>query len=300
MLDGEKLAQPELIERSLRALQLAGDSIASGCVVDGLAFSYCKHDPLHFRVLDIEEVSAVHGGWIRIENCCAECPANLPALGDVGNCFGWLRSDEPGLEWLNCKGLLTSGSAIDGNDRLLQWRQSLIDGGFQITDPLWYGIWMLKCLSPEQSQLLATLFEEMQALELPSNGCAAGRDKDRDDREFKGDDNVLGKESASLRKFMQALRISSQHGMIIDICSLPSGYSDSLRWTIDDHCPSCKARMLPQAKACRICYRQGGPHPMIKRKVRGHRPFIELEQRFDPAEAVRIRSLIEAKAKTLE
>ncbi len=263
---------PQSIERSLRALRDAGESIATGRQIEGLAFQAILDVDGPVRVASIAEVSAPFGGWSAVIDCCNGCVANLNSTGQVANCFGWLSQEEKGIEWLNrpsSEPVATRGQILNA----AEIERQVCGIGFHVTDPLWYGLWIKSEVSANQFASLLSLFEQH---------------------------TVANQKPCAVSQFVDALRVCASHEMILDIRSFPSGFSNGITWTLGPHCPDCKAAMPPLAKGCKVCLRSGSPHPPIKRKVRGHRPFVDLDQRYEQTEALRLRALIEEKVKSFE
>ena len=82
----------------------------------------------------------------------------------------------------------------------------------------------------------------------------------------------------SLVDLETACALANEHGLSLDVCLFPGGFSDGLHWTVDAHCPNCKAVQSEQHKECRVCGRVGAATRARKRRVLGRRPFLSLQQ----------------------
>ncbi len=81
----------------------------------------------------------------------------------------------------------------------------------------------------------------------------------------------------SIEQFVSWSRAAIANQLLVDVQFYPSGYSDGLHWTIDAHCPECKASQQTDQDHCDVCGRRGAAVRAQKRKVLGRRPFLSLE-----------------------
>lgn len=234
---------PQIVERSLRAIRLTGEGLHRGRVVEDFVFE-CIENEDRFRVFRIGEVTAAYGNWSDIESTCRSCPANveIQESEDVAGCYGWLTLDQ----------------APDFDNQ----PTNIEDVSWLVTEPTWYGIWTQSIWDERSIRVLLNWLASFSSCQ------------------------------PEFIRLVQALSACAKSSLTFDVQSYPAGFSDGVTWKLLEHCSICKATMKPDEDVCATCGRSGRPHPEIKRKVRGHRPFVDLDKLLDHEEANRIDNLI--------
>ena len=231
-------------EKRLRAIREAGAAINAGYVHDGIAVRRDEQGQwLGFR---IDDVFGLWGGCNYIQSMCGSCVANPSrSKGDndleesqtrVASCFGWLTTGNEQAEWFR---------AVEQF-----WPDNSDEFTIQ-TSPHWYSLWADRTLAGNRLELAANLFRSV------------------------ADHGPLVIKQAA-REFHRVLETCQNHRLNIDVELVPAGYSDGISWTIGRHCDQCKSPFEGSWKSCRVCKKQGGGHPEIRKRVLGLRPWVAL------------------------
>ena len=235
-------------EKRLGAIRTAGQAIQRNQVFEGIAVRDVDRKPKGFR---IAEVFDLYGGFQVVRNCCGDCPANVvdPSSskgdqtdgdlphGDLANCHGWVKRTS------DCS---DPGELIEQS--LTSSQRKAASQWFVHTNPLWYGFWVEGVLQGSRLEFLANLFQ--------------GLDRD-----------VMCEDT---RRFVRVLGSCAKKKQTLNLELVPPGNSDGLRWTIMPHCDRCKAVFDSTIRVCPVCNKSGKGHPLIRRKVRGMRPWVDL------------------------
>ncbi len=237
------IASVDGTEKRLRALHTAGLAVQTGIVHEGIAVRRDQNgDWLGFR---IDDVFGCWGGYESVQSLCAICPANLPQSknldggnprGMVAGCFGWLTTDGDQNDWRRAV-----EQSWPGDSRSFSIR----------TNPHWYSLWADRTLSEGRIEHAIDLFRNVS------------------------DSGPLQLRPAAMN-FRDMLENCHRHGLNIDVELVPAGFSDGITWTIGRHCDRCRAPFDDSWKGCRVCQKQGGSHPEIKKRVLGLRPWVSL------------------------
>jgi hypothetical protein len=244
--------------RQLSPLQAFSDCRAEGRVFEGIALAAvsdfaCEPQETPPGFL-IDEVLAYYGGEAAVDGLCHGCPANathpdVPLA--VACCCGILADNatQIPLHQLVSQIVEQSTKPADSSD---------VSSVFQATNPSWYGLWLETPLVAQRLRLLEPIFAEAYA-------------------SATGQGIFVGDGARQLATFLSAMRRALAHNLFLDVELFPSGYTTAEKdWYVDSHCYRCQAVMDAEAKSCDVCQRQGGPHPQLRRRARGNRPFRPL------------------------
>lgn len=239
------IASVDETEKRLRAIREAGAALNAGYVHSGIAVR--RDDQGQWMGFRIDDVFGPWGGCHRVQSMCGTCIANplrskdddlAKSRSQVAGCFGWLSTGDEQVEWF----------------RAIEQYWPGHPGTFTVqTDPHWYSIWADHTLAGNRLVFVTGLFQSV---------AEHGPDAIRQ----------------TAREFHRVLENCQSSQMTMDVELVPAGYSDGISWTIGRHCDQCKAPFDDSAKSCRVCKKQGGGHPEIKKRVLGLRPWVPLNR----------------------
>jgi hypothetical protein len=121
---------------------------------------------------------------------------------------------------------------------------------FPTTQIPWYGWWLRSPVSAEQCRALATAL-------LPAMESAGNQ---------------------PLSELVAALQLCAERALSLSCQAYPAGQIDGPWWNLNEHCPQCRAAWQMQRGKCAMCGLASRPANMVKRRVRGTRPYRPLEQ----------------------
>lgn len=244
---------PNRVERYLWALTSVAASIRRGEQVGEFCVRPDTEDPEVLRVCRIDEVTAFYGGREQCERSCLPCPANIPWFTEV-----------PGVaatvSWAGCWGWLVR------DDRLA----ARLDDCFPPDEvvpsdhrPAWYRMGASGKLQGRALEVLSGVFRRLTSeAELPPDW----------------------------RRFQEAINRTAENQSALSVQFVPAGRVERDHWWIGPYCPECLAPQSDTANRCGVCDRSGLPHPALRKKVLGNRPFVELNSLLGPTEATRVRN----------
>jgi len=258
--------QPLQVERFLRGLRLAGEASSDGRFIDDWVYQIPESESEPVRIFSLGEIAAAFGGWDRVQQTCRACPANVVA--PTAGCYGWLSIED-----------MASGSLNSLNSQITANEWDLLQEiGVRRTQPAWFGLWI-------PTELRGTVCEVYRSILLRRANLAA--------------------DPSRIWQLVDALGVCSAKHLVLDVLSLPAGFSDGLHWTLQTHCPEC---IFPldtnpadwHKRRCPCCAGWVSPRPARRRKVRGHRPFVDIFHRLAHAEAEQLRRRILDKANHID
>ena len=248
------LSSVDQTEKRLRAIRVASLAIEQGRVFRGIAVDRLPTEPSEeddapaIQGFSLQEIFDLWGGRDAVMNECSQCEANLlqapEHFGRMAGCHGWLRRESATQEfWEQFEDVANANWTQYRGQRFLE------------TSPRWYGLWVPSTLEQPEIHWLEHCFSEVwRQMAPPATDTYA---------------ELLG--------FHRVLAGCLQHGLLLDVEAMPRGHSDGLFWTLEPFCDRCRAtRSNHSRNVCPVCGKPGGGHPVIKRKVRGLRPFVDL------------------------
>jgi hypothetical protein len=239
-------ADPERVERQLRAARATGEAFREGRVCDG--YGLCPPRGFH-----IERTLAMYGGLDAVRRACGDCPANvLPESVIAG---------EHSTRLAGCFGLVPLLTDIAERTNTSEWEFGEL---FPATRPRWYGLWMASPLSTAQAIAIGSRIESLAA-------------------KLTGDQSAI---AAEWRFFVSACRAATEANLRLHVQFYPPGQVDRGWWRLSPHCPRCRGPWTgqlssepsrsPKARECPACGYVGQPAPDKKRRARGPRPYLML------------------------
>ena len=250
---------PDQVFRQLRGIRELARGYSQGRVVDGI----CLHPDCRqvsweqAHGFQVDEITFLFGGRDRIEATCSGCPANARSV----------RSESASVVWAGCFGWMTH--LFRDPDRAFRWDQLLErfdlrggrGGGGKVSVPLagLYQLWQTERWEGERLLQLQAIWAAAQSL-------------------FTRSDEAREEWS----HFSDAIERSVQSALVLVTELVPAGHSDGRVWRLFPHCSRCRAMMSLEESCCVVCGRDGRPHPEIRRKVLGLRPYGRLVDRIGP------------------
>ena len=252
----EQIDQPLATERALKSLRAAGvaeleQRTFQGVCVDRETASGQTENPRGFPK---SEITGMHGGAKHIDANCRGCVANTdPSSGSTwAGCFGWLALSH---ELRQLPEAIQRCIDTDSNLR------SMVSALFPKTQPAWYGLWLEGSVGGKRAKALLHLFEKVK-LETYAVDPAIT-------------DDLRLLEPARLVNACQKCANSSLR-LAVEV--IPRASLQDRSWCWPPHCRRCKTPRPTSKLPCPVCGTNQSPHPPIKRKTRGHRPFLPLKQ----------------------
>lgn len=243
--------EPNRVERYLWALASASHSVARDEVIDGFCL---REDAAQqtIRACRFDDVANFYGGREFCEQHCMSCPVNV----------GLASADRFSSETYSLAGcfgwLVRSDAALDALDELAPADEST---NRRKTGRAWYRLFAADKLDGEALQAISTLFDSLAIrVALPEDW----------------------------RRFRVAVSRCTANRAAMAIQFVPAGMVVDNEWSIGPYCPDCLAVQAEAEKQCANCGRSGRPHPTLKRKSLGNRPFVELETLVGPAQATQL------------
>ncbi len=317
--------------RSFRELSLARieDRVVEGVAIHPDAHIDFPAAALGFSQT---EVCYTAGGWETVNRACANCPANVatkvasPAnnirgrqptddsslSGIAAGCFGFLSNDI-NFDWLQMtRGQYLESARYHQRDRdnasqlnnfevseaagnseldLIQLFQELTDQAAKQK---------LRCLFGEFSTVWATIWSvtkySNQQLELLQKVISTVRKKISNLVSMQQNDSTKLKNQAlpvirDLADLSRGIEAAIVHRIPFHAESIPSGFVDGQHWTLPRHCRRCKA-VWNDKLGCLSCLELGQLQEVIKLKVIGIRPYLQLESMLGNA---RVKELLLAR-----
>lgn len=244
------LASIDQTEKRLRAVQIAGGARQREVVIDGLAL---REDPeAGLQAIRLADVFDIHGGIDSVSRDCQRCPANVPLISQSSG----------GLA--GCCGWLESSSDEElwHSEMEACWPDQDPPAVLP-TRPRWYGFWTSGPWESGRLEFAIGLFTRMA--------------------------NRPSRIQSAAARFLKVLETARQQQLILDAELIPAGHSDGIHWTVQRHCDACQAGFEEAQSACRVCGKPGRGHPPVKRRVLGHRPWIQLDWLVDGDTTRRLR-----------
>lgn len=241
--------EPEQVERQLKTLRAVAECEADGRVLSGVCFPVeldrphaAPPIPLGFR---LDEALAAYGGDDRASFPCLQCAAHVDrGRGPVrlAGCYGLVDWRPVQSELFVVVDNLLGESTSDA-------RRSEL---FLATTPSWRGLWVTSPLDAARLDVLRPLIARLSAR------GEAWRE-------------VFGRLAA-------ALAVASIENLSLHVAYGAAGRIDGRSWTVDAHCPRCRAPQAANARNCDCCGSDARPSPARKRLGRGRRPFRPLTE----------------------
>ena len=254
----EQLNQPLATERALKSLRAISIAKLEGRIWDGICLDQetATGRAVTPRGFPQAEVLNVRGGEARVSECCGNCLANvdknLPAGKNWSGCFGWVALEH---ELQELPQRLEQGLALEPE------LKKSIDTRFPITNPTWYGLWLNGSVDPSLAKLVRSALSllDLQPPQVPSSVDDALRILDP-------------------RRLLTALDLCIEHNLFLAVELIPRGQIQDRSWLWPSHCGLCKTPREMKSRRCEVCGTTAAPQPAKKRKTRGTRPFIPLNQ----------------------
>ena len=268
--DGQALpdrALPDRAFRELRGLRELSLGLRQGRILQGICIHpESNRDVETAKGFFLEEVCEVFGGVDEVNSNCTGCRANVCQRA----CDESTDPPERQNIWAGCYGWFPSRHGKNDYPILFQeaWRASEPPPpitGLLETDPCWYGLWQVGHWFGPSLKYLNGLLQHVR------QQVSDTIEKDR-----------------SLIELAMATRECLKSGLSLVAELVPAGHSDGLHWSIESHCPDCGKEMAMQQLQCQACGRQGGAHPITKRKVLGERPYRLLKEMIGPEKTAQI------------
>lgn len=241
--------EPEQVERQLKTLRAVAECEADGRVLEGVCFPSeldrphaAPPIPLGFRQ---DEALAAYGGDDRVSFPCLQCAAHVD------------RGRGP-VRWAGCYGLVdwrpVQAELPEVVDRLLGESKSATRRAelFLATTPSWRGLWVASPLDSVRLDVLRPLIARL----------AARGDAWRE---------AFGRLAA-------ALEVASTENLSLHVAYGAAGRIVGRSWTVEAHCPRCRAPRTTNLRPCDCCGSDARPSPPRKRLGRGRRPFRPLAE----------------------
>ncbi len=240
---------PDKVERYLKPVTAVGQCLSLGHVIDDVCIAAGSSSAEPARGCFLHEVTDFYGGLAFCQSECGTCPANisndLTSPNSLAGCHGWLARDDEAVRQLT--------TLIEARrDEFLSLKV------FRDTHPAWYGLWAGTKLESGTLDFVGRLFDQMI--------------------------NV-GNFPADWRRFQAATVVCRSEALPLSVQFVPAGRATGVEWTVGPYCPDCRGPMEVGVRLCEICRRHGHSHPAVRRKVLGHRPFLQLDSLVGPERA---------------
>ncbi len=267
---------PRTVSRLLKPLAALDYCQRNDLELDGVCIDVRSIGSVELRGFVAQEVAAYYGGLSKCRELCTACPANcrsssfedFPAQANdptpgLAGCYGWFRRD------------VAIVSAID------HWfdRQTVVPPEIvrQLSDtaPKWNGLWR-RSIIPDG--LLPPLLELLKSVAI-SVGTAARN------------------ATAEMSDLIRAVSSCASNSQSLAVELVPGGRTEGTIWNLGPYCPQCKAGMGDEDARCTCCGRVGHPHPVIRRKRIGYRPFLRLNRILDSERLVELERRVNSRTR---
>lgn len=254
----DQLDQPLATERALKSLRAVSIANLEGRIWDGICLDQnsAMGRAATPRGFPQAEVLSVHGGEAKVNDCCGNCPANTDRIRPPGQnwsgCFGWLALEHE---------LKDLPQRLDECLAVKPEIKTSLHTRFPKTAPAWYGLWMHGSLDPALARLVRST---LSMLDLRPLSKASSLEDDL---------RILDP-----RRLLTALDLCVDQNLFLAVELIPRGYIEDRSWLWPPHCGLCKHPREMGSRMCDVCSSRTAPLPAKKRKTRGTRPFIPLNQ----------------------
>lgn len=240
---------PARVERFLRPLTAIGACLRAGRVFEGICLASPDSPGAPIRGCRLDEVADFYGGLAACQAACSPCAANIEFDESDGCTIRGLAG---------CHGWLVREETAVARLNFLADDQPLGSTSPSDMCPAWYKLGAETKLSGDRLERLGQCWDRL------------------------ADEFAL---PPDWRRFGAAVRICRAKGLALSVDLVPAGRTSGTEWTIGPYCPACRAAQAISSGGCAVCGRRGHPHPAVRRKVLGQRPFLLLDGLVGPERA---------------